>query len=116
MELTGKLQIREGMSVTVVGAPDGFTVSDAPHDSDPGSADAAIFFCKDRAQVDGVADQVVRRAGRDALTWVAYPKAKKLGTDLNRDTLHEYLKARGVRPVRQVSVDETWSALRFRPL
>ncbi|MDJ0459924.1 hypothetical protein PUN71_022205 [Arthrobacter sp. NQ7] len=51
----------------------------------------------------------------DRIAWVAYPKAKKLGTDLNRDILASEMTARGAEPVRQVSLDETWSALRFRP-
>ena len=49
------------------------------------------------------------------LAWVAYPKGGRLGTDLNRDVLAGLLAERGVRAVRQVSIDETWSALRFRP-
>jgi len=39
----------------------------------------------------------------------------KPGTDLNRDRLAAALADRGVQPVRQVSIDDTWSALRFRP-
>ena len=42
-------------------------------------------------------------------------EAGKLGTDLNRDTLAAALAVEGVQPVRQVAIDETWSALRFRP-
>ena len=49
------------------------------------------------------------------LTWIAYPKAGQLETDLNRDILWELLDGKGVRPVRQVALDDTWSALRFRP-
>jgi hypothetical protein len=49
------------------------------------------------------------------LTWVAYPKAGQLGTDLNRDKLAALLKADGVRPVRQIAIDDVWSALRLRP-
>lgn len=41
--------------------------------------------------------------------------AAKLGTDLNRDSLAARLSERGIRAVRQISLDETWSALRFRP-
>jgi hypothetical protein len=38
-----------------------------------------------------------------------------LGTDLNRDRLWAALADAGVWPVRQVSIDQMWSALRFRP-
>ena len=40
-------------------------------------------------------------------------KAGQLGTDLNRDILAAALAGQGVQPVRQVAIDETWSALRF---
>ncbi len=51
----------------------------------------------------------------DRLAWIAYPKAGKLGTDLNRDILAGLAQERGIRPVRQIAINETWSALRFRP-
>ena len=54
-------------------------------------------------------------ARRDAVAWVAYSKAGKFGTDLNRDTLAALLAERGVQPVRRTSIDDTWSALRCRP-
>jgi hypothetical protein len=61
------------------------------------------------------ADSVVKAAKRDALAWVAYPKAGQLGTDLNRDSLARLMMERGAHPVRQVAIDDVWSALRFRP-
>jgi hypothetical protein len=57
----------------------------------------------------------VAAASQDRLTWVAYPKGGQLGTDLNSDSLAADLAESGVRPVRQISLDEVWSALRFRP-
>jgi hypothetical protein len=45
----------------------------------------------------------------------AAARAARLGTDLNRDRLVAALAGHGVRPVRQVSIDDAWSALRFRP-
>jgi hypothetical protein len=32
-----------------------------------------------------------------------------------RDDLADLVKTRGVQPVRQVALDDTWSALRLRP-
>jgi hypothetical protein len=75
-----------------------------------------IVFCRGRDDLERLSDQFVPAARRDTLTWVAYPKAGKLGTDLNRDVLAELVKTRGVQPVRQVALDDTWSALRLRPV
>jgi hypothetical protein len=50
------------------------------------------------------------------LFWISCPKgSSKVPTDLNRDVFLHALDHLGVRPVTQVSVDEIWSALRFRP-
>jgi hypothetical protein len=74
-----------------------------------------ILFVATAAELGQRADNVVQAAKRDALAWVAYPKAGQLSTDLNRDTLARLMIERGVQPVRQVAIDEVWSALRFRP-
>lgn len=83
--------------------------------ADAASADAVVLFVATAAELQRQADSVVRAAKRDALAWVAYPKAGQLGTDLNRDSLAKLMIERGVQPVRQVAINEVWSALRFRP-
>ena len=50
----------------------------------------------------------------EAQSVFAYPKAGQLGTDLNRDRLWEAGRAHGLEAVAQVSVDDVWSALRFK--
>jgi hypothetical protein len=55
------------------------------------------------------------RGIRDAVTRVAYPKARQLGTDLNRDSLAALPSEKGIRAMRQIAIDDVWSALRFRP-
>jgi hypothetical protein len=73
------------------------------------------MFVTNRAELDQRARPFLEAASRDALAWLAYPKAGQLDTDLNRDSLWELLGARGIRPVRQIAIDDTWTALRFRP-
>ena len=44
------------------------------------------------------------------------PKQRsKVPTDLNRDILWKIFPNSEWRPVTQISIDEIWSALRFRP-
>jgi hypothetical protein len=45
--------------------------------------------------------------------WVAYPKGGK--SDLSRNELWTLLEPYLWRPVSQIAIDDTWSALRFRP-
>jgi len=97
-----KLQIKPGQSVAVLNAPPGLGL--------PGVSVAATR----RQDLDSV-EQAIAAARADRLTWISYPKGGQLGTDLNRDRLAAALAAHGVQPVRQVSIDDTWSALRFRP-
>jgi hypothetical protein len=118
MDVTAKLQIKPGQRVAVLAA-DGdvppVVSTDANPPADPGTADAVVAFARNQAELDSVAAPAVEAARRDKLAWIAYPKAGKLGTDLNRDILAALLTERGVQPVRQVAIDDTWSALRFRP-
>jgi hypothetical protein len=83
--------------------------------ADAATADAVVLFVTTRAGLDQRAGPVVDAARADRLAWVAYPKARQLGTDLNRDSLAQHLASRGVQRVRQVAIDDRWSALRFRP-
>lgn len=62
-----------------------------------------------------VAGQAMAAARAGRLARVGHPKGGQLGTDLGRDRLAATLAGHGVQPVRQVSIDGTWFALRFRP-
>ena len=118
MSVASKLQIKPGQSVAVIDRPGDVDLELPPGsatESDPSAADAVIVFVANSKELDDRGSPAVEAAMRDALAWVAYPKAGKLGTDLNRDSLAAILRGRGTQPVRQVAIDETWSALRFRP-
>lgn len=115
-DLTRKLQLKD-RPIRVIGPPAGFSLEERPADAaDRGSGDSAILvFVRDRAELDRKAGPAVEAALADRVAWIAYPKGGQLGTDLNRDVLWEALQGRGVRPVRQIAIDDVWSALRFRP-
>ncbi len=112
MSLAKKLQVPAGQPVHVLHAPEGFALDAARADGLDG---AVLVFVKDAAELRARALPALDAARADRLAWIAYPKGGQLGTDLNRDKLWELLKAESVRPVRQISIDEIWSALRFRP-
>lgn len=53
----------------------------------------------------------------DSVLWFAYPKGtSKIKTDINRDTIHVTAEEFRLKTVTAISIDETWSALRFRPI
>ena len=113
-----KLLIKPGTSVWVSDegrrsllgpTPDGVDVS-----SDPSMASTAIVVADDAASVrTQFATNGTALLGSGNL-WVLYPKGNK--ADINRDSLWPILSEFGFRPISQVSVDDTWSALRFRAL
>ena len=75
-----------------------------------------LAFVIRKVDLDDLAGKVAARAPGDAVVWFAYPKgtSRKYHCDFNRDTGWDALSAAGFRPVRQVAIDEDWSALRFR--
>jgi hypothetical protein len=53
----------------------------------------------------------------DGLLWLCYPKKSSKtykGSDCSRESVAVLLAEKGFEPVRQVAIDEDWSALRFR--
>ena len=76
----------------------------------------ALAFVTRQADLDRLSEQLVKRAKGDALLWIAYPKgtSKRYTCDFNRDTGFATLRRLGFDSVRQVAIDEDWSALRFR--
>lgn len=81
---------------------------------DPEQAQTALVFAADAASLRGVLAEHGDRLARPDVLWVAYPKGNL--SDINRDTLWPILSEHGMRPQGQVSVNDTWSAMRFRPL
>ena len=112
--LAKKLQLKPGQALSVYHAPEGLDL-DTPAAPGDAGAPATLGFITTFAEAEERVPPAVEAAAADELSWVAYPKAGKLDTDLNRDSLAAFMTARGVRPVRQVAIDDTWSALRFRP-
>lgn len=114
MSLAKKLNLKDGMKVRIVGKPTGVDVDDVSTTTSA-MAEGVLVFVKTLAEVDAKCGPVVHAAKADHLAWIAYPKAGQLGTDLNRDILWKHLLKQGIQGVRQVAIDDVWSAMRFRP-
>jgi len=115
MELAKKLQLPSNTTVYVVNAPRGLKLDvKITKKLDPDVA--VLVFANDSKTLETQAGAAVDTAKADQLSWIAYPKAGGLGTDLNRDKLVALMKPFGIEGVRLVSLDEVWSAMRFRPI
>ena len=76
----------------------------------------ALVFVATKIELDESAKMILSKASGDALLWFAYPKgtSTKYKCEVNRDSGWDILRKSGFDTVRQVAIDEDWSALRFR--
>jgi DNA-binding phage protein len=121
--LAKKLRLQNANRALILNAPEGYLdlLGELPEEIKiegelSGKYDFAHLFVKERAELEQFMDQVLQVIEYDVILWISYPKGGSgVKTDLNRDKLWKALAEKGIRPVMQVSIDEVWSAMRFRP-
>lgn len=76
----------------------------------------AMIFVKTVKDVSAATKKYVKMLEQDAVFWMVYPKktSKKYKAEITRDDGWQQLGDLGYEGVAMVSVDEDWSALRFR--
>ena len=122
-----KLNYKGEKEVFVFNAPESFKTelnalvqaSDVKIQTDLTNTDAVSFticFVTTQNEIDGFISGIDNKLSGDAVIWLCYPKSssKKYTCDFNRDTGFGILGKYGLEGVRQVAIDEDWSALRFR--
>jgi hypothetical protein len=122
--LAKKLLLKPGYRILLINAPAGYLDSLSPLPDgvqiagDPaGSLDFVQLFARNKAELDRLLPDALRAIRPDGLLWLCYTKlSAHTGSDITRDRGWETARAAGLEPVTQVSIDDTWSALRFRPL
>jgi hypothetical protein len=114
VSLAKKLNLKDGARLRVIGKPKDVDLGDVTITALANVKDVLVFVST-LADVDRVCAPVVDSALADRLAWAAYPKAGQLGTDLDRNVLSKAVEKKGIQPVRQIAIDDVWSALRFRP-
>ena len=74
------------------------------------------IFAKDLDEGKSYASGAIRALENDGHLWLCYPKgaSKKYKSDINRTKSWEIFAPYDYEPVSQVSIDEDWSAMRFR--
>ncbi|MDR1055392.1 MAG: hypothetical protein LBL90_06125 [Prevotellaceae bacterium] len=75
-----------------------------------------LAFIKTQPEIDKIAPLIDKKLNGDGIVWFAYPKgtSKKYKTEINRDKGWDILGKADFETVRQVAIDDDWSALRFR--
>lgn len=122
-DIARKLLIKAGHRVVVVNAPVGYLQRLQPLPDGAGvvtfpsaTVDVLQVFVRDTADLRKLDPKVFQRVKPDGVLWVCYPKGgTKASSDLNRDVLWKAMEKNGLVGVTLVAIDDTWSAMRFRP-
>lgn len=77
-----------------------------------------LLFVTTKHEIDELVSGIYPKLKGDAVLWFCYPKgtSKKYKCDFNRNNGWAGLKKYNLEPVRQVAIDDDWSALRFRKI
>jgi len=121
--LAKKLLIRPGSRWLIYNAPANYEDELAPLPADvnisfvhEGHFDGVQLFVKNSAELTDKLKIIVPLLKPDTIFWVIYPKkSSKIPGDLEMMSSWEQLGKYGLRGVAAAAIDETWTALRFRP-
>jgi hypothetical protein len=118
--LARKLGIKEGATVALLGAPEGF--EDQLEGLPPGvvvrrrtqgKLDVVMSFQTRRAVLEKRLPSILKAMVTDGGLWVAWPKkASGVATDMTEDTVRDVALPLGLVDNKVCAIDDTWSGLR----
>ncbi len=120
-----KLNYKEGQTIFVLNQPDVFDsmLETVPPEiiikkeiATTDQVEFIILFGIQKAELENTARFIASCLKGDPIFWLAYPKgtSKKYKCDFNRDSSWQMMAPYDLLPVRQIAIDDDWSALRFR--
>ena len=118
-----RLMIKVGRTALFVNAPRGYaaTIGALPKDAQvlkaaTRPADVVQVFVKNRAELEAELPKAKTLISEGGSLWLTYPKgaSKKYKADIHRDSIHAYAKTIGLAGVALISIDDDWSAMRFK--
>lgn len=121
-----KLNLKAQREIVVFNAPASFepelarleNVKLSRNPTKPTGVQFALAFATQQAELDRLTALLAAASEGDVVLWFAYPKgtSKRYRCEFNRDSGWQVIRRAGFDSVRQVAIDEDWSALRFRRL
>ncbi len=117
-----KLFIKEGMQVLLINAPAGYAakLGKLPKNAtvvkeSSAPVDFVQVFVANRKELETQTSRVKKLLKPSGMLWICYLKGtSKIKTDINRDTLHAAAREYGLEGVSLISIDDNWSAMRFK--
>ncbi len=119
-----KLKIIESLNILLVNAPkeyldlfNGFPSLDSKFiPAKMNNYDFVQIFATKQSELEKLILENAQAGKFDCYYWACYPKGGgKIKSDIKRDTVWKAFELINLRPVSQIAIDETWSALRARP-
>jgi hypothetical protein len=112
------LQVKKGESIAIVGAtPEQrellLPLPDGSAEASVDEAQAVFVFSATIAALEDDYAALLPRLGGARVVWFCYVKG---GKELNRDTIAKAALDHGWRGIGNRPLDDTWSAVRIRPL
>lgn len=119
--LPKKLGVKEGSTLALLDAPDGFDGAMGPLPEGVrvvtaarGSADVAVLFVESLAGLRRRWPAAARMVGEKGRLWVAWPKKTSgVRTDLSEPAVREHGLGEGLVDFKVCAIDGTWSGLAF---
>jgi hypothetical protein len=125
-DLVKKLRLAGSKRALIINAPEGYAEKLNPlHEGICITAqregeqvyDFVQLFVHNIAEVQSLTPQAIGAVTPEGMLWISYPKGtSKIKTDINRDSGWQTVTDLQFEGVSLISIDETWSAMRFRPI
>lgn len=123
--LLGKLNYKGQKRIAVINAENNFKIAplkelkdvQVDNEIDPRYPyDFMIIFVRMASEVDKITPEALHNLAVDGILWFCYPKksSKRFASDIGRDHGWESLNDLDFFGIRLVTIDEDWSAMRFR--
>jgi hypothetical protein len=112
--LEPKLGVRDGTTIRLFHAPDGF--EKALRRAQPGAdtADLVMLFVRDSGELESDFTEAKLAIAPGGSMWICWPKkTSKLASDLTQVAVRRYGMDRGLVDFKVAAIDDTWAGLRF---
>lgn len=117
-----KLQLKSGQTALILNPPSSLIaqlvaprVDLAIENAQRPEYDLLLVCCMNKSDVAKWLEVALSKKSKEGALWFAYPKkSSKIPSDLTREDGWKILEDKGWLPVRQIALDESWSALRFK--
>ncbi|QVK17637.1 DUF3052 domain-containing protein [Mycoplasmatota bacterium] len=116
-----KLGLKEQNPILIVNMPEEYNeviedIESEIHTEINGKYDFIQIFVMNLVDAYQIAESVIKALGDDGYLWFCYPKgtSKKYKSDIKRNKAWDVFAPFEFEPVSQVSINNDWSAMRFR--